>query len=134
MKDKSFAEKPAESGKKSVVVGLDIGTTKIACFVGVKNDHGKIEIISRGKSESLGVKKGVVFNIDKTINSIRAAIEDTEQNCKDGNLKLSHVVWVLPDSIFEACKRATATPEKIGRKKSLKLILRLLSTTCMIWS
>ena len=92
MKDKSFAEKPAESGKKSVVVGLDIGTTKIACFVGVKNDHGKIEIISRGKSESLGVKKGVVFNIDKTINSIRAAIEDTEQNCKDGNLKLSHVV------------------------------------------
>ena len=41
---------------------------------------------------SLGVKKGVVFNIDKTINSIRAAIEDTEQNCKEGNLKLSHVV------------------------------------------
>ena len=92
MKDKSFAEKPVKSGKKSVVVGLDIGTTKIACFVGVKNDHGKIEIISRGKSPSLGVKKGVVSNIEQTINSILAAIEDTEQNCKEGNLKLSHVV------------------------------------------
>ena len=113
MKDKSFAEKPAESGKKSVVVGLDIGTTKIACFVGVKNDHGKIEIISRGKSESLGVKKGVVFNIDKTINSIRAAIEDTEQNCKEGNLKLSHVVVGIAGQHI----RSMQTSDSYTRKK-----------------
>ena len=92
MKDKSFAGNSAEPGKKSVVVGLDIGTTKIACFVGVKNEHGKIEIISQGKSESLGVKKGVVSNIRRTIQSIQAAIENTEQNCKEGNLMLSNVV------------------------------------------
>ena len=40
----------------------------------------------------MGVKKGVVSNIGQTINSILAAVEDTEQNCKEGNLKLSHVV------------------------------------------
>ena len=60
MKDKSFAKKPIENKSnvdRSIVVGLDIGTTKIACFVGVKNEHGKIEIISMGKSKSLGVKK-----------------------------------------------------------------------------
>ena len=58
----------------------------------MKNEHGKIEIISQGKSESLGVKKGVVFNIHRTIQSIQSAIANTEQNCKEGNLKLSNVV------------------------------------------
>lgn len=91
MKDKSFAKKSADKKSKSIVVGLDIGTTKIACFVGVKNDHGKIEIISMGKSKSLGVKKGVVFNIAETIKSIEKAIEDTQTNVKEGNLVLKHV-------------------------------------------
>ena len=77
---------------KDLVVGLDIGTTKIACFVGVKNEHGKIEIISMGKSKSLGVKKGVVWNIQQTIDSIEKAIEDTQKNVKEGNLVLKHVV------------------------------------------
>jgi cell division protein FtsA len=92
MKDKSFAKKPVEKQSKSVVVGLDIGTTKIACFVGVKNDHGKIEIISMGKAKSLGVKKGVVFNIAETIKSIERAIEDTQGNVQDGNLIIKNVV------------------------------------------
>mgnify|MGYP003407420717 CR=1 FL=1 len=56
-----------------VIVGLDIGTTKIACFVGQRNDHGKIEILSMGKSESLGVARGVVENIEKTVQSIKNA-------------------------------------------------------------
>jgi cell division protein FtsA len=92
MKDKSFAKKPVEKQSRSVVVGLDIGTTKIACFVGVKNDHGKIEIISMGRTKSLGVKKGVVFNIAETIKSIERAIEDTQGNVKDGNLVIKNVV------------------------------------------
>ena len=50
-----------------IVVGLDIGTTKIACFVGRKNEHGKIEILSMGKTESLGVTRGMVSNIEKTV-------------------------------------------------------------------
>jgi len=79
MKDKSFAKESPQNKSKSIVVGLDIGTTKIACFVGVKNEHGKIEIISMGKSKSLGVKKGVVDNIQKTIESIEKAIVDTQK-------------------------------------------------------
>jgi cell division protein FtsA len=92
MKDKSFAKKPVENKSKSVVVGLDIGTTKIACFVGVKNDHGKIEIISMGRTKSLGVKKGVVFNIAETIKSIERAIEDTQGNVQEGDLVIKNVV------------------------------------------
>ncbi len=92
MKDKSFAKKPADKQSHSIVVGLDIGTTKIACFVGVKNDHGKIEIISMGKTKSLGVKKGVVFNIAETIKSIERAIDDTQGNVEDGSLIIKNVV------------------------------------------
>lgn len=62
-----------------IVVGLDIGTTKIACIVGRRDDHGKIEILGIGKSESLGVSRGVVANIDKTVQSIQAAVEEAEQ-------------------------------------------------------
>ncbi len=61
-----------------IVVGLDIGTTKIACIVGRKNEHGKIEVIGVGKSESLGVTRGVVANIEKTVQSIKAAVEQAE--------------------------------------------------------
>ena len=61
-----------------IVVGLDIGTTKIACLVGRKTDHGKIEILGIGKAPSLGVTRGVVSNIEKTVQSIRAAVEEAE--------------------------------------------------------
>ena len=60
------------------VAGLDIGTTKIACLVGRKNEHGKIEIIGMGKSESVGVNRGVVSNIAHTEQSIRQCIEEAE--------------------------------------------------------
>lgn len=61
-----------------IVVGLDIGTTKIACLIGRKTEHGKIEILGMGKSPSLGVTRGVVANIEKTVQSIRAAVEEAE--------------------------------------------------------
>ena len=46
-----------------IVVGLDIGTTKIAVIVGKKNEYGKIEILGHSKTESIGVNRGVVANI-----------------------------------------------------------------------
>lgn len=58
-----------------LVVGLDIGTTKIAAIVGYKNEFGKVEILSIGKAESLGVQRGVVANIEQTIESIKTAIK-----------------------------------------------------------
>lgn len=57
-----------------IIVGLDIGTTKIATIVGRKNEYNKLEILGYGKTDSLGVRRGVVSNIENTVNSIRAAI------------------------------------------------------------
>ncbi|MBM3159736.1 MAG: cell division protein FtsA [Bacteroidetes bacterium] len=93
MTDKSFAEQNINNQsitKSPVIIGLDIGTTKIACFVGKKNEYGKIEIISMGMSESLGVMRGVVSNIERTIQSITSAVQGA-QNCKEGNLVIKNV-------------------------------------------
>ena len=63
---------------EKIIVGLDIGTTKICAIVGKKNEYGKLEIIGLGKAVSDGVIRGIVTNIDKTINAISKAIEEAE--------------------------------------------------------
>jgi cell division protein FtsA len=68
--------------ESEIVVGLDIGTTKIACLVGRRTEHGKIEILGYGKSESVGVTRGVVSNIEKTVDSIKAAVAQAEEMSK----------------------------------------------------
>ncbi len=65
-----------------VVVALDIGTTKVCCLAGRKNTHGKLEIIGIGKVESVGVLRGVVSNIEKTVNAIREAVEIAERQAR----------------------------------------------------
>jgi cell division protein FtsA len=62
-----------------VVVALDIGTTKVCCLAGRKNSHGKLEIIGVGKVDSVGVLRGVVSNIEKTVNAIREAVDIAER-------------------------------------------------------
>lgn len=65
-----------------VVVALDIGTTKVCCLAGRKNIHGKLEILGIGKVESVGVLRGVVSNIEKTVNAIREAVEIAERQAR----------------------------------------------------
>lgn len=62
----------------SVVVGLDIGTTKIACIIAERGDNGQLKIVGVGVSPSDGLRKGVVVNIDKTVKSIQKAVEEAE--------------------------------------------------------
>ena len=61
---------------QKIIVGLDIGTTKICAIVGRKNEFGKLEVLSMGKAESEGVIKGIVTNIDKTVLAITKAIKE----------------------------------------------------------
>ena len=58
-----------------IIVGLDIGTTKVACIVGQKSDNGKIEILGYGKTVSTGVRRGVVTNIFDTVEAIKTAVK-----------------------------------------------------------
>ncbi|MCB0817827.1 MAG: cell division protein FtsA, partial [Flavobacteriales bacterium] len=63
---------------QEIVAGLDIGTTKIACIVGRRNEQGKIEVLGMGKHRSDGVSRGVVSNIQKTVESIEHAVRQAE--------------------------------------------------------
>src|SRR5438876_2872892 len=63
--------------KGNIIVGLDIGTTKICCIVGEVTPDG-IDVIGIGTHPSRGLRKGVVINIEATVSSIRRAVEEAE--------------------------------------------------------
>lgn len=77
------------NSEQPIIVGLDIGTTKIAAIAGRKNEYGKLEILGFGRANSNGVQHGMVLNIDQTIKAIQTALE----NCyaSNPNLTLSEV-------------------------------------------
>ncbi|MFT4531913.1 MAG: cell division protein FtsA [Gammaproteobacteria bacterium] len=64
--------------QKRMLVGLDIGTSKIVAIVGEVDADGNIEVVGLGSSPSRGLKKGVVVNIESTVHSIRRAVEEAE--------------------------------------------------------
>ncbi len=64
--------------ESEIIVGLDIGTTKIAAIVGRRNELNKIEVLGYGRSESIGVRRGVITNIENTVQSIQAAVKEAE--------------------------------------------------------
>ncbi len=72
-----------------IIVGLDIGTTKIAAIAGRKNEHGKLEILGFGRANSNGVQHGQVLNIELTVKAINEALI----NCYKSNpdLEISEV-------------------------------------------
>jgi len=61
-----------------IIVGLDIGTTKVCSVIGRINEYGSIDILGVGTSPSKGLRKGVVVNIESTVNSVATAIEKAE--------------------------------------------------------
>ncbi len=75
---------------EDVVVSVDIGTTKVCVVAGIKNEHGKLEILGLGRVPCDGVIRGVVSNIEKTVKSIREAVEIVERQIK-AKIKIVHV-------------------------------------------
>ncbi len=68
----------AKKSEKNLIVGLDIGTSKVVAIVGEMLPGGEIEIVGIGSCRSRGLKKGVVVNIESTVHSIQRAIEEAE--------------------------------------------------------
>ncbi|ODS24922.1 cell division protein FtsA [Candidatus Endobugula sertula] len=68
----------AQQNENNLIVGLDIGTSKVVAIVGELNQNSELEIIGIGSHRSTGLKKGVVVNIELTVQSIQRAIEEAE--------------------------------------------------------
>ena len=77
-----------EINNSEIIVGLDIGTTKVSIIIGRRNQYNKIEILGNGKSVSSGVSRGIVSNIDKTVESIKQALDEVE---KKNNISIKEV-------------------------------------------
>jgi cell division protein FtsA len=75
--------------EQPIIVGLDIGTTKVVAIAGRKNEFGKLEILGFGKADSAGVSHGVVLNIEQCIRSIEQAIDKCIQS--NPNLEINEV-------------------------------------------
>ena len=78
-----------EDNNSDIIVGLDIGTTKVSIIIGKRNQFNKIEILATGKSVSSGVSRGIVSNIDKTVGSIKLALEEVKNK---NNIEINEVV------------------------------------------
>ncbi|HKO87956.1 MAG TPA: cell division protein FtsA [Burkholderiales bacterium] len=76
--------RPASKDNKNLIIGLDIGTSKVVALVADVQPDGKLDIIGMGSHESKGLKKGVVVNIEATVNAIQRALEEAElmADCK----------------------------------------------------
>jgi len=68
-----------QTSNTNIVIGLDIGTSKIAAIIGKVKGDGGIEVVGLGTHPSKGLKKGVVVNIDSTVESIQRAIDEAER-------------------------------------------------------
>mmetsp|Transcript_3047 Transcript_3047/g.6757 ORF Transcript_3047/g.6757 Transcript_3047/m.6757 type:complete len:438 (+) Transcript_3047:1800-3113(+) len=66
--------------EEKIIVGLDIGTTKVCVLVGKKNAYNQLEVLGMGKAVSSGVVRGMVINIDKTVMAIEKAVKKAEDN------------------------------------------------------
>ena len=69
---------------KNLIVGLDIGTSKVVALVAEAMPDGQLEVLGMGSHESKGLKKGVVVNIESTVSAIQRALEEAElmADCK----------------------------------------------------
>ena len=67
------------SKENPIIVGLDIGTTKIACIVSQRDQYGKLKILGLGKAPSFGVTRGEVTNIKHTTDAIAEAVAEAEK-------------------------------------------------------
>ena len=68
----------ANTDSKQMIVGLDIGTSKVVAVVGEIDSDGGLEVVGIGSHPSRGMKKGVVVNIESTVNAIQRAVEEAE--------------------------------------------------------
>ncbi len=107
-----------------IVVGLDIGTTKICAIVGRRTEHGKIEVLGMGKAESSGVTRGVVTNIEKTIIGIRAAVEEASAK---SNVDINEVIVGIAGQHIKSLQHRgiivrNSTEDEISRKDVDRLI------------
>lgn len=109
-----------------IIVGLDIGTTKVVAIAGRKNEFGKLEVLGFGKVESAGVSHGVVMNIEQCIRSIEQAIDKCIQS--NPNLEIKEVYVGIAGQHIKSLQtrgdRVRSSVEEEINKEDIDLLIR----------
>jgi cell division protein FtsA len=110
--------------KEQYVAAIDIGTTKIVAIVGKKNENRKIEILGLSKALSKGVKRGVVLNIEETVNAIQTTVDDVQ---KRSGISFSEVFVGIAGQHIKSMKNRgyimrDAYDDEIKKEEVFKLI------------
>lgn len=111
---------------RNLLMGLDVGTSKVVCVIGEVHPGGQIEVIGLGQQPSRGLKRGVVINIDATVQSIRRAVEEAEMmanarvqsvfvGLSGAHIKSHNSVGVVPVSSREVSHRDVEKVIEAGR-------------------
>ena len=112
------------SSKEKYVAAIDIGTTKIVAIVGKRDENGRIEILGLSKAPSRGVKRGVVLNIEETVNAIQTTVDDVQK--RSGITFKEVFVGIAGQHIKSMRSRGYITREKpdeeISRDDVFKLV------------
>jgi len=110
--------------QEELIVALDIGTTKVCAVAGRKNEHDQLEVLGVGRVESLGVIRGVVTNIEKTVAAIRKAIEMAERQASK-KIRVVHV-GIAGQHINSLHHKGMLTRDSVNTEISKKDIERLV--------
>ena len=103
---------------KNLIIGLDIGTSKIVTIVAEAKSEGPMEIIGVGMYESSGMKKGMVVNIDATVAAIQRALGDAELMA---DCKIREVYTGIAGSHIKSSNANGMVRLKIGKLRRLTL-------------
>ena len=111
--------------EEKIIVGLDIGTTKICVLVGRKNAYGKLEVLGMGKAVSDGVVRGMVTNIDKTVIAIEKAVRQAEDSSQI-DIKVVNV-GIAGRHIKSTLHRGSITREAVDEEITVEDVAKLTS-------
>jgi cell division protein FtsA len=111
--------------EEKIIVGLDIGTTKICVLVGRKNAYGKLEVLGMGKAVSDGVVRGMVTNIDKTVIAIEKAVKKAEDSSQI-DIKVVNV-GIAGRHIKSTLHRGSITREAVDEEITVEDVAKLTS-------
>jgi cell division protein FtsA len=111
--------------EEKIIVGLDIGTTKICVLVGRKNAYGKLEVLGMGKAVSDGVVRGMVTNIDKTVIAIEKAVRKAEESSQI-DIKVVNV-GIAGRHIKSTLHRGSITREAVDEEITVEDVAKLTS-------
>lgn len=110
----------AKKEDKNLIVGLDIGTSKVVALVGEVGPDGSINLVGLGVHPSRGLKKGIVINIESAVESIRQAVDEAERmaGCKIHSVYTgisgSHIRGLNSDGVT-AIRNGEVTPEDVDQ-------------------